>query len=59
MFGAWPKLRALTEKYGMEYKRAYWDEQPDQALMDRHAWQIFPLLKRRYLFANVETVLSV
>ncbi len=53
MFGH-GQIEGLTEKYGMEYKRAYWDEQPDQALMDRHAWQIFPLLKRRYLFANVE-----
>jgi hypothetical protein len=38
----------------MEYKRAYWDEQPDQQLIERHAWQIFPLLKRRYLFSGVE-----
>jgi glycosidase len=53
MFGH-GQIEGLTEKYGMEYKRAYWDEQPDQALMDRHNRQIFPLLKRRCLFSNVE-----
>ena len=53
MFGH-GQVEGLTEKYGMEYKRAYWDEQPDQHLIDQHAWRIFPLLKRRYLFANVD-----
>ncbi|MBM3137912.1 MAG: alpha-amylase, partial [Chloroflexi bacterium] len=53
MFGH-GQIEGLTEKYGMEYKRAYWDEYPDQQLIDRHNWQIFPLLERRWLFANVE-----
>ncbi len=53
MFGH-GQIEGLTEKYGMEYKRAYWDEQPDQQLIERHVWQIFPLLKRRYLFSGVE-----
>jgi glycosidase len=53
MFGH-GQIEGLSEKYGMEFKRAYWDEQPDQQLIDRHAWQIIPLLKQRYLFANVE-----
>ena len=48
------QVEGLTEKYGMEYKRAYWDEQPDQVLIDRHIWQVFPLLKRRYLFSGVD-----
>ncbi len=48
------QVEGFTEKYGMEYKRAYTDETPDQALIDRHAWQIFPLLKKRYLFSEVE-----
>lgn len=52
MFGH-GQIEGLTEKYGMEYKRAYQDEQPDQGLIERHIWQIFPLLKKRYLFANV------
>ncbi len=53
MFGH-GQVEGLTEKYGMEYKRAYWEEQPDQQLIERHIWQIFPLLKQRYLFANVK-----
>jgi len=53
MFGH-GQIEGLTEKYGMEYKRAYWDELPDQQLIERHAWQIFPLLKRRHLFSGVE-----
>lgn len=48
------QVEGFTEKYGMEYKRAYTDESPDQALIDRHAWQIFPLLKKRYLFSEAE-----
>lgn len=53
MFGH-GQVEGLTEKYGMEFKRAYLDEQPDQQLIDGHYWQIFPLLKRRYLFSGVE-----
>jgi len=52
MFGH-GQIEGLREKYGMEYKRAYWDEKPDEQFIERHAWQIFPLLKHRYLFANV------
>jgi len=53
MFGH-GQIEGFTEKYGMEYKRAYWDEYPDEQLINRHFWQIFPLLKRRYLFAGVD-----
>ena len=52
MFGH-GQIEGFTEKYGMEYKRAYFDEQPDQQLIERHIWQIFPLLKKRHLFAGV------
>jgi hypothetical protein len=38
----------------MEYQRAYWDETPDQYLIDRHEREIFPLAHKRYLFAGVE-----
>jgi len=37
----------------MEFRRAYWDERPNEALVGRHEWQIFPLLHRRRLFAEV------
>lgn len=51
------QIEGFTEKYGMEYQRAYWEEQPDQYLIERHERQIFPLMKRRYLFAGVDNFL--
>jgi glycosidase len=56
MFGH-GQVEGFTEKYGMEYHRAYWDEKPDEVLIDRHKRQIFPLLKKRYLFAQVQDFL--
>jgi hypothetical protein len=53
MFGH-GQIEGLAEKYGMEYRRAYWDERPDTDLVDRHQREIFPLLHRRYLFAEVQ-----
>lgn len=53
MFGH-GQIEGLGEKYGMEYQRAYWDEQPDRSLIERHEREIFPLLHRRSLFAEVE-----
>jgi predicted flap endonuclease-1-like 5' DNA nuclease len=48
------QIEGFTEKYGMEYRRAYYDEIPDQGLIDYHYSQIFPLLKKRYLFADTQ-----
>ncbi len=48
------QVEGFTERYGMEYRRAYYHETPDQGLVDYHYQQIFPLLKKRYLFAEVE-----
>jgi hypothetical protein len=56
MFGH-GQLEGFEEKYGMEYRRAYRDEAPDRALMERHEREIFPLLKRRRLFSGVERFL--
>ncbi|MDY6878295.1 MAG: alpha-amylase family glycosyl hydrolase [Chloroflexota bacterium] len=56
MFGH-GQIEGFTEKYGMEYRRAYWDEQPDISLVERHEREIFPLLRRRYLFAEVANFL--
>lgn len=53
MFGH-GQIEGFSEKYGMEYRRAYFDEQPDQGLIQRHEREIFPLLHRRYLFAGAE-----
>lgn len=56
MFGH-GQLEGFEEKYGMEYTRAYKDEQPDGYLVDRHKREIFPLLHKRYLFSGVEDFL--
>ncbi len=53
MFGH-GQIEGFNEKYGMEYKRAYYDEHPDDHLVSRHEREIFPFLKKRYLFAEVE-----
>jgi len=51
MFGH-GQIEGYSEKYGMEYQRAYYNEQPDENLIDRHHREIFPLLHKRYLFAE-------
>jgi glycosidase len=56
MFGH-GQIEGFTEKYGMEYKKAYWEENPDQYLIERHEREIFPLLHKRYLFADVQNFL--
>ncbi len=56
MFGH-GQIEGFTERYGMEYPRAYFDEQPDGDLVARHTREIFPLLRHRYLFAGVENFL--
>ncbi len=53
MFGH-GQIEGFTEKYGMEYRRAYCDETPDEWLVRRHEREIFPLLHKRYLFAEVD-----
>jgi glycosidase len=56
MFGH-GQLEGYAERYGMEYRRAYYDEQPDPWLLARHEREISPLLHRRYLFADVREFL--
>ena len=56
MFGH-GQIEGFSEKYGMEYRYAKWDEQPDQELVQRHEREIFPLMKRRQLFTGVENFL--
>jgi hypothetical protein len=48
------QIEGLHEKYGMEYRRAYWDETEDAHLVARHEAQIFPLMRRRHLFSGSE-----
>jgi len=52
MFGH-GQIEGYSEKYGMEFRRAYWEESPDPVLVERHQREIFPLLRARYLFAEV------
>lgn len=47
------QVEGLTEKYGMEYAKAYYDEQPDHELVERHYREIFPVMSQRSLFAEV------
>ena len=53
MFGH-GQVEGFTEKYGMEFRKPKWDETPDEALIGGHDWKIFPVLHKRYLFADVE-----
>ncbi|GFO68429.1 alpha-amylase [Geomonas limicola] len=48
------QVEGFHEKYGMEYKRALWDEPVDQALVARHEANIFPLMRRRHIFSGSE-----
>jgi hypothetical protein len=52
MFGH-GQVEGFTEKYGMEYAKAYYDEQPDANLVERHYREIFPIMRKRPLFAEV------
>ena len=56
MFGH-GQVEGFEEKDGMEYRRAYRDESPDSGLVARHEREIFPLLKRRHLFSEVDDFL--
>lgn len=51
------QFEGFREKYGMEYRRAYWDERPNQGLYEHHEHVIFPLMKRRYIFAEIDNFL--
>ena len=51
MFGH-GQIEGFREKYGMEYQRAYWNESPNEGLIEEHRRRIFPLLKMRWLFSE-------
>ena len=53
MFGH-GQIEGFSEKYGMEYKKAYWDESVDEHFVDLHNRLIFPLLNLRWMFCEVE-----
>ncbi|MEI6290573.1 MAG: alpha-amylase family glycosyl hydrolase, partial [Chloroflexota bacterium] len=51
------QIEGYREKYGMEFRKAYWEETPDEGLIAHHKRVIFPLLLRRYLFAEMDQFL--
>ena len=53
MFGH-GQVEGFREKYGMEFRKPKWEEIADEGLLRGHEWKIFPILHRRYLFADVE-----
>ena len=53
MFGH-GQIEGFEEKYGMEYRRAYYDEQVNTGLVERHRREIFPLMRLRRLFSEVD-----
>jgi glycosidase len=56
MFGH-GQIEGFTEKYGMEFRRARYQEDPDLGLVARHEREIAPLLHQRWLFAESENFL--
>ena len=56
MFGH-GQIEGFAEKYGMEFRRASRQEDPDPWLIARHEREISPLLHRRSLFAEVDNFL--
>ncbi len=56
MFGH-GQVEGFTEKYGMEFRRAAWDERRDDWLVGRHEREIVPLLHRRGDFAEAHDFL--
>ncbi|MEZ4389110.1 MAG: alpha-amylase family glycosyl hydrolase [Candidatus Krumholzibacteriia bacterium] len=48
------QVEGFAEKYGMEYKRAYWDEPVDEDMVRRHERDVFPLMRRRSLFSGAQ-----
>jgi glycosidase len=53
MFGH-GQVEGFHEKYGMEFRRASWDEVPDEGLVARHEQVVFPLLRQRWRFTGAE-----
>ena len=47
------QIEGYSEKYGMEYQRSYYDEHINEHLVWRHVTEIFPLIKKRYIFSQV------
>lgn len=46
------QFEGFAERYGMDFKKPFWDEQVDNELMNRHQKEIFPLLNQRSRFSD-------
>ena len=53
MFGH-GQIEGFTEKYGMEYRRAYWNESINEHMLQRHEREVLPLVRKRHLFSGVD-----
>lgn len=53
MFGH-GQFEGYAEKYGMEYRRSYWDESVDHGLLTHHERVITPILRRRSVFSGAD-----
>ncbi|MDW8001318.1 MAG: alpha-amylase family glycosyl hydrolase [Deltaproteobacteria bacterium] len=53
MFGH-GQIEGFKEKYGMEFKRPYLDEEENEAFVKRHEREIFFILKNRQLFSSTK-----
>jgi len=51
------QIEGYHEKYGMEYRRAYWEEEINLGLLEHHKEILFPIMKKRYLYANANNFL--
>ena len=48
------QFEGFKEKYGMEYSKAYWNEEPNEYILNRHKKEVFPVLKKRAIFSGIE-----
>ncbi len=48
------QIEGFRERYGMEYYKPRWNESENSHLIQRHNREIFPLLKLRRLFSEVD-----
>ncbi|HUQ43985.1 MAG TPA: alpha-amylase family glycosyl hydrolase [Candidatus Limnocylindria bacterium] len=48
------QVEGLRERYGMEFRKARWDEPADEGHAGHFAWAIVPLLQRRAEFSGTD-----
>lgn len=56
MFGH-GQIEGFHEKYGMEYRKAYWNEEINWGFLHHHENTIFSIMKKRYIFTDVKNFL--